>query len=260
MRRMLVFQHVAHEILGTLDPLLRGAGFRIRYVNFGRQPDAPSRPRRLSRARRARRPDELSTRPPGIRISRRGHTRSSTAIASGMPVLGICLGGQLIARALGARVSRNPRRRSAGTISRRPPKDATIRCSPLRRPREDLPVARRHVRHPRRRRPPRIVAGLREPGLPLRRQRLRPAVPPRGRRAADRALAAHAGHGHARWSVSAPGFRPRAASWRTRGGTSGGHLRSAAPSSATFSTASYAAAPGGTVLAPPRRSRLNSHA
>ena len=39
MRRLLVFQHVPHEILGTLDPLLRDAGFRIRYVNFGRNPD-----------------------------------------------------------------------------------------------------------------------------------------------------------------------------------------------------------------------------
>ncbi len=40
MHRLLVFQHVPHEILGTLDPLLRDAGFRIRYQNFGRQPDA----------------------------------------------------------------------------------------------------------------------------------------------------------------------------------------------------------------------------
>ena len=28
------------EILGTLDPLLRRSGFRIRYVNFGRDPEA----------------------------------------------------------------------------------------------------------------------------------------------------------------------------------------------------------------------------
>jgi len=36
--KILVFQHVPYEPLGTLDPLLREAGFRIRYVNFGRNP------------------------------------------------------------------------------------------------------------------------------------------------------------------------------------------------------------------------------
>jgi GMP synthase (glutamine-hydrolysing) len=40
MKKLLVFQHVPHEILGTLNPLLKRAGFRIRYVNFARHPDA----------------------------------------------------------------------------------------------------------------------------------------------------------------------------------------------------------------------------
>ena len=40
MKKLLVCQHVPHEILGTLDPLLKRAGFRIRYVNFGRHPHA----------------------------------------------------------------------------------------------------------------------------------------------------------------------------------------------------------------------------
>ena len=38
MRKLLVFQHSAREPLGILDPLLRRQGFRIRYVNFSRQP------------------------------------------------------------------------------------------------------------------------------------------------------------------------------------------------------------------------------
>ncbi|HSE85417.1 MAG TPA: glutamine amidotransferase, partial [Candidatus Binatia bacterium] len=40
MEKLLVLQHVAHELLGTLNPLLRSAGFRLRYVNFARHPDA----------------------------------------------------------------------------------------------------------------------------------------------------------------------------------------------------------------------------
>lgn len=39
-RKRLVFQHVASEPLGVLDPLLRQSGFRVRYVNFGRTPQA----------------------------------------------------------------------------------------------------------------------------------------------------------------------------------------------------------------------------
>ena len=39
-KRILVCQHVAFEILGTLNPLFKSYGFRIRYVNFGREPEA----------------------------------------------------------------------------------------------------------------------------------------------------------------------------------------------------------------------------
>jgi GMP synthase (glutamine-hydrolysing) len=107
MKRLAVFQHVPHEILGNLDPLLRASGFRIRYVNFGREPDA--RPD-LSRYHglvvlggpmncdQSDRYPHLTTEIELIR----------EAISSGKPVLGICLGAQLIARALGARVSKNP--------------------------------------------------------------------------------------------------------------------------------------------------------
>jgi GMP synthase (glutamine-hydrolysing) len=102
-RKLLVFQHVPFEPLGTLDPLFRAAGFRIRYVNFGRHPDAaPSLdryrglvvlggPMNVEQTREHR---HLETE---LRLIER-------AIEKNIPVLGICLGAQLIAKALGARV------------------------------------------------------------------------------------------------------------------------------------------------------------
>lgn len=106
MRRMLVFQHVPHEILGGLDPLLRDAGFRIRYMNFGRQGDARpdvSRYHGLVVLGGPMNCDEVE-RHPHLAVEM---DAIRAAIDKGMPVLGICLGGQLIARALGAQVKRN---------------------------------------------------------------------------------------------------------------------------------------------------------
>lgn len=106
MQRILVFQHVAHEILGTLDPLLRDAGFRIRYVNFSRQADERPEVDRYHGLVILGGPmncDETA-RYPHLAIE---VAAIRTAIERGMPVLGICLGAQLIARALGARVVPN---------------------------------------------------------------------------------------------------------------------------------------------------------
>ncbi len=107
MRRLLVFQHVAHEILGTLDPLLRDAGFRIRYVNYSRQPEAePSLDRYhgLVVLGGPMNCDQVDRYP---HLQREVEAIQQT-IDAGRPVLGICLGSQLIARALGARVRKNP--------------------------------------------------------------------------------------------------------------------------------------------------------
>jgi GMP synthase (glutamine-hydrolysing) len=106
MRKLLVCQHVPHEILGTLNPLLKRAGFRIRYVNFGRHPDAqPSMDDYdglvvLGGPMSAHDDQRL----PHLAVEMK---LIEAALRRNLPVLGICLGAQLIARTLGARVCAN---------------------------------------------------------------------------------------------------------------------------------------------------------
>lgn len=106
MPRLLVCQHVPHEILGTLNPLLKSAGFRIRYINFGRHPDAqPSLegyqglvvlggPMSVN--------DTAEHRHLGTEMR-----LIEQALEKELPILGICLGAQLIAKTLGAEVYPN---------------------------------------------------------------------------------------------------------------------------------------------------------
>jgi len=103
MRKLLVFQHSAREPLGLLDPLLRRHGFRIRYMNFSRQPDLRPDVSRYNglivlggpmNVDQADRFPHLNTEIAAIR----------EALARDIPVLGICLGAQLLAAALGANV------------------------------------------------------------------------------------------------------------------------------------------------------------
>jgi GMP synthase (glutamine-hydrolysing) len=106
MRKLLVCQHVPHEILGTLNPLLKRAGFRIRYVNFGRHPDAkPSLDGYhglvvLGGPMSVCDEDRFAHLITEMKLIEDAMTRK-------LPVLGICLGAQLIAKSLGARVYPN---------------------------------------------------------------------------------------------------------------------------------------------------------
>lgn len=100
MRKILVFQHVPLEPLGTLNHLFKDAGFRIRYVNFDREPKARVNVARYHglvvlggpmAADQSERYPHLAYEQEVIR----------SVVEQGLPVLGICLGAQLLAAAFG---------------------------------------------------------------------------------------------------------------------------------------------------------------
>jgi GMP synthase (glutamine-hydrolysing) len=101
--KILVFQHVPFEPLGTLDPLLKNAGFRIRYVNFARDSNqAPSLDgySALIVLGGPMNVDQIEDYPnlaTEVSLIQRALDRR-------ISVLGICLGAQLLARALGSSV------------------------------------------------------------------------------------------------------------------------------------------------------------
>ena len=101
--KILVFQHVPYEPLGTLDPLLKQAGFRIRYVNFGRNPrERPSLDGYAAL---------IILGGPMNADDTAGYPHLATeldlikeALERDISILGICLGAQLLAKALGGGV------------------------------------------------------------------------------------------------------------------------------------------------------------
>lgn len=108
MRKIMVLQHVGHEPLGTLNPMLKDAGFRIRYVNFGRHPHSEPHLESYSGLIILGGPMGVyeADRHPHLKVEMR---MIEQALKMDIPILGICLGSQLIASVLGAHVRKAPR-------------------------------------------------------------------------------------------------------------------------------------------------------
>lgn len=106
--RLRVFQHVAHEGLGPLEPFFAARGADIAYTRLfaGEQPPGPSAFDFLVVLGGPMNVDEEGPYP-----WLAGEKKVILeALAAGKPVLGLCLGAQLMAVALGGAVTRNAHR------------------------------------------------------------------------------------------------------------------------------------------------------
>jgi GMP synthase (glutamine-hydrolysing) len=102
----MVFQHVAAEPLGTLHARIRARGHRIRFHNFQRHPDAQPNVDRYHGLIVLGGPMNVEDQHRYPHLKTELQTIEAT-LRQGKPVLGICLGAQLLAHVLGAPVRRH---------------------------------------------------------------------------------------------------------------------------------------------------------
>jgi GMP synthase (glutamine-hydrolysing) len=103
--RVVAFRHVPFEHLGLIAPALESAGIQVEYVDVDSGSPVAAELGKANGFVFMGGPmsanDDLPYIPGELALIER-------AAAAGRPILGICLGAQLVAKALGARVYRNP--------------------------------------------------------------------------------------------------------------------------------------------------------
>ncbi len=103
--RVVAFRHVPFEHMGLIAPALESQGVGFEYMDLFREPEAAANLDDVQGLVFMGGPMSANDDLPYIREEL---SLIERAAAAGKPVLGICLGAQLIAKALGARVYRNP--------------------------------------------------------------------------------------------------------------------------------------------------------
>jgi len=106
MKKILVLQHVDYEILGTLYPMLKEKGFNVDCINFGKNPEAQPKLNGASALILLGGPMNVNQTKQYPFLAYETELIKE-AIALDIPVLGICLGSQLIAKALGGKVQKH---------------------------------------------------------------------------------------------------------------------------------------------------------
>jgi len=103
--RVVAFRHVPFEGLGLIEPALAERGISIEFADGFRQPDQAPDVRGAAGLIVMGGPMSANDDLPYLK-QEMDYIRE--AVERGQPVLGVCLGAQLAAKALGARVYRNP--------------------------------------------------------------------------------------------------------------------------------------------------------
>jgi GMP synthase-like glutamine amidotransferase len=104
-QKVLAFRHVPFEHLGLIADALESHGVAWEYVDLHGNPEQPVDVAAAAGLIFMGGPMSVNDDLPSIRQELR---YIAQAVSRGIPVLGVCLGSQLIAKALGARVYRNP--------------------------------------------------------------------------------------------------------------------------------------------------------
>lgn len=105
--RVVVFRHVPFEGLGLIEPALAGRGAAVEYADLFQDgamlPDVAGAAGLIFMGGPMSANDDLA-------YLRQEQEMIRQAVQRGQPVLGVCLGSQLIARSLGAKVYRNSKK------------------------------------------------------------------------------------------------------------------------------------------------------